>query len=98
VNPLLNISMKDGSRHFLSLLESFPWEPFRDHFAMLPNAAITNFVTDHITEVWIDFSYEGHAFTINNQFGEFWFLVSDPNCPNTILEKVASHGAAFYKA
>jgi len=95
MKPLLNFRMNDGSRHFVSLPESYPLESFRDRMAKLPGAAITGFLTDQVTEVWIDFSYEGHAFTINNPFGEYWFFVRDPKCDDAILRKIIDHASGF---
>ena len=83
--------MKDGSRHFADLPENTSWEEFRDHIARLPGAKVTGFLTDHITEVWIDFTYKGYAFTVNNQFGEYWFFVKKPRCPDETLTEVIGH-------
>jgi hypothetical protein len=55
--------MSDGSRKFI---------------ADLPGAAVTDFITDGVTEAWIDFTLEGEHFTVNNQLGEFWFFVRNP--------------------
>jgi hypothetical protein len=49
MKPLLNLRMNDGSRHFVSLPETYPWEPLRDHMAKLPGVATLGFVTDHVT-------------------------------------------------
>ena len=88
---LLNITMHDGSRQFASLPESRSWYALRDHLARLPGAAVTDFITVGVTEVWIDFTYRGYAFTINNQFGEYWFFVQQPDCPNSVLSEVADY-------
>lgn len=95
MKPLLDPRMNDGSRHFFSLPESYPWESFRDHMAKLPGLAVTDFLTDRVTEVWIDFSYEGHAFSINNQHGEYWFFVADPKCADATLRKILEHANSF---
>jgi hypothetical protein len=42
-------------------------------------------------ETWLDFRYRAHAFSINNQFGDWWFFVKDRNCPEALLENVAQH-------
>jgi len=41
--------------------------------------------------VWIDFTYRGHQFSINNQFGNYWFFVDNPQCSEEILEAVLGH-------
>ena len=88
---LLNIAAKDGSRHFGSLPQAILWHELRDRLAKLDGVAITEFVTDGVTEAWVDFLYQGHSFSINDQFGEYWFFVNDPKCPEEILRKLLGH-------
>jgi len=57
----------------------------------LSGARLTGFLEDHVTEAWIDFTYRQHSFTINNQFGEYWFFVDDPACPDAVLAEVTTH-------
>ena len=89
--PLFNFIMHDGSRHFGDLPQTALWYAVRDHVAHLPGAMLTGFVTDDVTEAWIDFTYHGYAFSINDQFGNYWFFVDEPACPDTILREVLSH-------
>jgi hypothetical protein len=91
---LFDLRMRDGSRQFLALPESVPWNLLRDHVAELKGGKVTGYLTDQITEVWIDFTFRGQKFTINNQFGEYWFFVKNPDCPAEILQHVAEHCAA----
>jgi hypothetical protein len=88
---LLSIIMKDGSRHFGDLPQTVLWYQLRDHIGGLAGTEITDFVTDNVTEAWIDFSYRDYHFSVNDQFGEYWFFVDDPQCPDPILEAVLSH-------
>lgn len=82
----------DGSRHFLSLPDTRKnWYEIRDHINKLNGASLTDFITDNVTEAWIDFEFEYHKFSINDQMGEYWFMVEDPNCPDNVLQKVAMH-------
>lgn len=90
---LINLIMHDGSRHFGDLPQTVDWYAVRDHVARLPGAALSGFVTDDITEAWIDFNYRQHDFSINNQFGDYWFFVNDPACPAEILREVLNHFA-----
>lgn len=83
--------MCDGTRNFATLSASRDWYAVRDHVASLAGAAITAFVCDDLTEAWIDFRFRGHEFSINDQMGEYWFFVRDPNCDATILQAVAEH-------
>ena len=71
--------------------ETLRWDQMRDHIANLPGAEVTDFITDHVTEAWIEFSYKTYTFAVNNQFGEYWFFVSPSNCPEDILQTVAQH-------
>lgn len=83
--------MHDGSRQFAELPEACTWDELRQHIQRLPGATVTNYVTDHVTEIWLDFSFRGHAFTINNQFGDFCFFVGDPACPDDTLTAIVEH-------
>lgn len=92
----LDYRMHDGSRQFAEIPEDLEsWEELRDHFKALEGATITRYFTDNVTEVWIDFDLKGHKFTINNQFGDYWFMVADPLCDDEILEAVVSHAHKF---
>lgn len=90
---LFDLRMHDGSRQFLTLPESMPWNLLRDHVAELEGVKVTGYLTDQVAEVWTDFTFRGQKFTINNQFGEYWFFVKNPNCPDEILQQVAEHCA-----
>lgn len=83
--------MNDGSRHFASLPECEPWSILREHLATLEGATVTRFLTDNVTEVWIDFEYSDQQFSINNQLGEYWFFVRNPSCDEVILKRVVTH-------
>ena len=75
----------------VTYLKTVLWYVLRDHIKSLDDAAVTGFVTDNITEAWIDFSFAGYTFSINDQFGDYWFFVDNPNCPDEILQAVLSH-------
>ena len=88
---LLDLRMHDGSRHFAGLPMTTLWYDVRDHVEKLSGAVLTGFVTDHVTEAWIDFTYADHQFSINDQHGEYWFFVQDPACPDAVLLRVLRH-------
>lgn len=88
---LLNVIMNDGSRQFGELPQTVLWHELRDHIERLDDAVVTDFITDNITEAWIDFSYHGCRFSVNDQFGDYWFFVDDPNCPDEVLKSILSH-------
>lgn len=83
--------LHDGSRLFWTCPEGNDFSHCRGHVRRLAGAEITNYLTDDVTEVWIDFVFRGHAFTINNQFGEYWFFVADPTCADEDLLDVIAH-------
>src|SRR3954469_5348724 len=88
---LLNIIIADGSRHFGELPQSASWYKLRRHIRRLNGVTETNILTDHVTEAWINFSFQGYPFSINNQFGDYWFFVNDRNCPDETLRIVLLH-------
>ena len=79
--------MNDGSRHFGELPHTKMWYGVRDHIKKLAGADLTDFITDHVTEAWIDFSYRHHRFSINDQFGAYWFFVNDPRVQTRFLKR-----------
>lgn len=83
--------MHDGSRNFGELRQTASWYEVRDHISVLEDAELTRFVCDDITEAWICFRYRGHDFSINDKFGDYWFFVQDPACPDLILHTVIEH-------
>ena len=91
MQSLLDDRMQDGSRHFAWLPFSPSWERVRDHLGQLEGALLTEYLTDGVTEAWIDFELGEQRFTINNQFDEFWFFVADPSFPEALLHLVLSH-------
>ena len=88
---LINVIMHDGSRQFGELPQSANWNRLRRHIAALSGVTKTTLLTDHVTEAWIDFSFRVHQFSVNTQFGNYWFFVEKPTCPDEILEAVLSH-------
>jgi hypothetical protein len=88
---IYDMRMHDGSRHFAALPTTYSWHTLRRHIEKLKGVSDTGLLTDDVTEAWIDFRYRGHAFSVNNQFGEYWFFVEDPACPEEVLEAVLSH-------
>ena len=88
---LLNLIMNDGSRQFGEFPQTVLWYELRDHISRLDGAVVTDFITDNVTEAWIDFSYRGYRFSVNDQFGDYWFFVDDPRCPDDVLKAVLSY-------
>lgn len=93
---IFDMRMADGSRHFADLPETYDpvqpqWYALRDHVGALAGASVRGFVTDDVTEAWLDFDYRGQRFSINNQHGQWWFFVDDPICPDEVLATVLDH-------
>ena len=96
---LLDLRASDGSRQFGALPETVTatardLHRLRAHLSLLRGATLVEVASDHVTEAWIDFEYEAHRFTMNNQFGEWWFFVADPAAPSDILHAVLVHFAS----
>ena len=92
---LADFRMHDGSRHFASLPEVWPFSRLRQHVEQLAGATVADYVSDDVTEMWLDFSFRGHSFTVNNQDGEYWFFVNEPECPDDVLVAVVDHCEAL---
>lgn len=88
---LLNFIMNDKSRKFAELLENCDWEVLRFHLEKLREIQVTDYITDNITTVWIDFNYKNQRFSINNQYGEYWFFSQNPVCPEEILIEIVEY-------
>ena len=93
---LLDDRMKDGSRNFILLPQSVPPLRLIPRILTLWGAFPTAFVPG-LDQAWIDFRYRGYKFSINDQFGDFWFFVNDPACPTVVLERVAGHFASLLR-
>ena len=74
------------SRQFGELPQSATWSKLRQHLRKLDGATVTEFITDHVTEAWMDFSFRGYQFSVNNQLGDYWFFANDAHTPDEALE------------
>lgn len=88
---LLDLRLRDGSRQFAALPATCDWYAVRDHVHRLSGAVLTGFLCNGVMEAWIDFTYRENQFTLNDQFGEYWFFVADPACVDDILREVLEH-------
>ncbi len=88
---LTNHITPGGSREFATLPPNYTGYSTRDHVMKLPGAKLTSFITDCITESWIDFTYRGHNFTLNDPWNDYYCFVEDPACPDDILVDVVEH-------
>lgn len=83
--------MRDGARHFVDMPEVIFFDDLYEHAEKLAGAAINEFETDGVVEMWLAFEFRGHEFFINNQLGDYRFFVKDPDCPEEILLEIADH-------
>lgn len=83
--------MNDGSRHFGDLPQTASFDEMREHARKLSGVKETGYITDNITEMWLELTYRGHKFSINDQYGTFWFFVEDRDCPDSVLSEVLEH-------
>jgi hypothetical protein len=91
LSNLLENKLIDGSRHFVDMPEVAFFDDFYDHTEELEGARLTEFVTDGVTGMWLDFEFRGHEFSVTNQFGDYWFFVRDPECSEEILFEIIEH-------
>ena len=95
---LLNVRAHDGSRQFAAFPQNASWRRLRKHLKALPGLTLGEFLTDSVAEGWLDFTYDGHSFTVNDQFGEYWFFVDDPATPDDVLRRVMEHCESILRA
>jgi hypothetical protein len=67
---LLDIRANDGSRQFAELPETIRWSELHIALTSHPDLAVNSFLSDHVTQAIIDFTYRGYDFTVDTQFGE----------------------------
>jgi hypothetical protein len=87
----LNNIMHDGSRQFLALPQSKSWEGLFVWIKGYMGVTDSVLLSDGVTEAWIDFEYKGQTISVNNQFGEYWFFVKNPECSDLVLSEIANH-------
>ena len=91
LSDLLESKLNDGSRHFVDMPEVVFFDEVADHVEELEEAEITEFLTNGVVEMWLEFEYQENIFTVTNQFGDYWFFVQNPNCPEEILLEIVDH-------
>jgi len=90
-SDLLENKMNDGSRHFVDMPEVVFFDEFADHVEELEDAEIIEFLTNGVVEMWLEFEFSGHQFSVTNHLGDYWFFVQDVDCPDEILIEVIDH-------
>ncbi len=87
----LKEKLPENAFHFADFPEVVFFDEFSDHLETLEGAEIVRFEVDGIIEVWIEFTYANQYFYVNNQFGDYKFIVRDPKTPELILLEIANH-------
>ncbi len=90
--------MNESSRVFAELQQAVLWPRVKGHAGELSGARLTGFICDDVTEAWIDFRYRSHSFSVNDEFGEYWFSVLDTTCSDEILREVLDHFARILRS
>lgn len=90
-DDLLESKIKNGARPFVDMPEVVFFDEFADHVEELGGAEITEFITDGVVEMWLEFEFRGHKFLVNNQLGDYLFFALDTNCPEEILLQIIDH-------
>ncbi len=91
IRDLFDLKMNDGSRHFVDMPEVVFFDEVADHVEDLEGAEITEYITNGVLEMWLEFTFSGHKFYVTNQLSDYWFFVQDPNCADEILLEVVDH-------
>ncbi|NNE98238.1 MAG: hypothetical protein HKN25_04375 [Pyrinomonadaceae bacterium] len=87
----LKAKLPDDARHFVDFPEVIFFDEFSNHMETLDGVEITEFEMDGTIEMWLEFGFRKHRFFVNNRFGDYWFFVEDPKCPEEILLEIAEH-------
>lgn len=87
----LKAKLPNEARHFVDFPEVIFFDEVSDHVENLEGAKITEFEMDGTVEMWLEFRFREHQFFVNNRFGDYWFFVEDPQCPEEILLEIANH-------
>jgi hypothetical protein len=90
----IHLPTHGGGRQFAALPQTTDAVTLRNHLAQLPGVQLGCFLHS-VPESWIDFALGGHEFSINDQFGEYWFFVANPDAPDELLQQVVSHATAL---
>ncbi|MCB1023261.1 MAG: hypothetical protein KDB79_02655 [Acidobacteria bacterium] len=87
----LREKLPENTRHFVDFPEVIFFDQFHDHVENLDGTEITEFEMDGVFEMWLEFTFRGNKFYVNNRLGDYWFFVEDPKCPEPILLEIADH-------
>jgi hypothetical protein len=86
--PLMNTIMRDGSRHFLTLRETCRACDVRARLELAGGIRVCQLSHGGGFQWRMWFQCLGWRFSVTNPFGELWFFVEDPGCPDDVLRCV----------
>ena len=85
---LLDFRMHDGSRQFYTMQKTIAWNDLISRLERLNRLVVKEFLPSLTLGSWLEFSFKGYNYCVNEQMGMYWFLVKDPTCPEEILVEV----------
>jgi hypothetical protein len=91
--------MSVQSKQFMEFsTDLISWKALYKYIGKLEGVKKTGFLTDYIaTEVWMNFTFRGYNFHINNQMQEYWFFVENADCPDEILDEIVSYCSPLWR-
>jgi hypothetical protein len=87
---LIDVRTGDGSRHFARLPASRRVEALREYLLSLPGV-VSPCLAERSAAPWVDFTYEGHDFSVRRRANTFCFFVRDPACSDITLCRLVLH-------
>lgn len=87
--------MHGGSLHFAIFSDTIAPLSVPLKIIRLKGAFPTAYVPG-LDETWIDFRYRNHKFSIHRTLGDYWFFVENPDCPESILDRVSQHFSKYF--
>lgn len=85
---LLKSVSRDAGRHFFDAPAAMSLDDCMLRLQTLAGLEIISLTPSELGH-WLAFTFEGHAFSANDPFGEVWFFAQDPETPESLLQKIA---------
>jgi hypothetical protein len=89
--------VKTDGAMFAALPQVRLWHDLRHHLQTLPGVEVAGFLTDGVIGSWLDFTFRGHRFTVNERDGSYQFFVDAADCAESILTAITSHCEGFLR-
>lgn len=85
----------EGWLQFVTLPDTCMDDLLRDHIQKLPGVELNLFIPELGTEAVIGFTYKKYEFCADNAYYVWRFFVTDPHCPDRVMQEVATHCAGL---